>query len=406
MRRAVPPILALVLITGVGPLATDAYLPALPALQRSLHTSAAAAQLTLTAFLIGMALGQLVIGPISDGSGRRPVLIASTFVFLALSVVCAIAPSAGVLIAARLLQGVAAGGAAATGRAVVSDHFAGQEAAKRYGTLASVGLLGPVVAPPLGSLVLALGTWRDVFVVLTVIGVVMLATVLLRIPESLDASLRQGRGLGATVERVRDLLTDRGYMRHVLIQCFATMGFFGYIGGSSFALETVYGIDESTYAAVFTVNALAMVATSVAYRLLVARVGSERLRSTGLLLATGSSLGLVAVAVAGTEAIPALAAPWLLLSGVTAGMGLMIPASMTLAQEAGRRSGGTAAALSGGLVFGAGALVTPLTGVIGYTTLRPMALLMAGFFGLSLIVLAARGVLARVRALQPLRGTS
>jgi MFS transporter, DHA1 family, multidrug resistance protein len=381
-----PSVIALILVTGISPLATDAYLPGLPALQRSLGTTPAIAQLTLTAFLVGLALGQIAIGPVSDGTGRRPVLLAGALAFTTLSVVCALAPSGPVLVVARLLQGFAGGGGVAAGRAVVTDHFRGSEAAKRYGTLASVTLLGPVLAPPVGSLILAAGSWRAVFAVLTAVGVVMIVVVLARIPESLPAAARQGSSLAATGRRTADLLRDRAYMRHVVVQCLATMGFFTYIGGSSFALETVYGISQQRYAAVFTVNAIAMVATSVVYRLLVARVGSARLRLTGLLLASTGSAGLLVVALAGPGPI---AVPWALLTCVTAGMGLMIPASTSLAQEAGRRSGGTAAALSGGLVFLAGALVTPLTGVIGFSTLLPMGLLMAGFMIASLAVLVA-----------------
>jgi DHA1 family bicyclomycin/chloramphenicol resistance-like MFS transporter len=252
-----------------------------------------------------------------------------------------------------------------------------------------VTLLGPVLAPPVGSVILAVGSWRTVFAVLAAVGVVMAAGVVARIPESLPAAARQGGSLGATRQRISDLWRDPAYMRHVVVQALATMGFFTYIGGSSFALQSVYGIGESAYALVFTVNALAMVTTSVLFRMLVGRTGSARLRGVGLGLAGSAAAGLLVVALLGTDRVPTLAAPWVLFSFLTAGMGLMIPASTALAQEAGRRSGGTAAALSGGLVFLAGALVTPLTGVLGYDTLLPMALLMSGFFAASALALTA-----------------
>jgi DHA1 family bicyclomycin/chloramphenicol resistance-like MFS transporter len=393
MRPAVaaPPLAALMLVTGISPLATDAYLPALPAVQHTLGTSAAMAQLSLTAFLVGLALGQLLVGPVSDASGRRPVLLIGSLVFAGLSVACALAPTGPLLVVARLLQGLAAGGGVAAGRAVVSDHFSGTAAAQRYGTLASITLLAPVIAPPAGSVILSVGSWRTVFAVLAALGVGMIASVLARIPESLPRAARQGSSLPATARRILDLLRDRAYMPHVVVQAFATMGFFTYIGGSSFVLQTVYGIGQSRYALVFTVNAIAMVTTSVVFRLLVARTGSARLRLAGLRLAGSAAAGLLAVALLGTGRVPWLAVPWALLSCLTAGMGLMIPASTALAQEAGRRSGGTAAALSGGLIFLSGALVTPLTGVLGYATLLPMALLMSGFFAASALALAAAG---------------
>ena len=143
-----------------------------------------------------------------------------------------------------------------------------------------------------------------------------------------------------------------------------------------------------------------MVIASVIFRALVTRVGAPRLRVVGMALAVTGGFGLVAVALAGAKA---LACPWVCFSFITAGMGLTIPAAQVLAQEAGRRSGGTAAALVGGLMFLAGSLVTPLTGIVGYTTLLPMALLMAGFLSAAAVLLAAprraaRRALARRRA--------
>jgi DHA1 family bicyclomycin/chloramphenicol resistance-like MFS transporter len=384
-----PSLIALVLLTGVSPLATDAYLPGLPALQRSLDTSAASAQLTLTAFLIGIALGQLVTGPISDATGRRPVLLCSAASFLVFSALCAIAPTAPLLVLLRLLEGFAAGGLVAAGRAIVSDTSHGAEAARRYGTIGSVTLLGPVLAPPIGSVILSVGTWRVVFAALSVVGVAMVLTVL-ALSESLPAERRQGASFGATVSRVGDLTGDWSYMRHVAIQGFAQMGFFVYIGGSAFALETVYGISQSRYAEVFTVNAIAMVTTCILFRMLVVRVGAIRLRLVGVAMASTGAAALLVTALIGARALPYLAAPWAAFALVTAGMGLCIPSGQVLAQEAGRRSGGTASALFGGLLFLAGSAVTPLTGVLGYHTLIPMALLMCTFFALSalMVVLA------------------
>jgi len=213
--------------------------------------------------------------------------------------------------------------------------------------------------------------------------------VVLALPDTLPPQRRQGGTLSANVARIKDLTSDWSYMRHVVIQCLATMGFFAYIGGSAFTLQAVYGIDQSRYAQVFTVNALAMVCTSVVFRSLVTRVGAARLRACGLALAVLGSGGLFAVAVVGT--ISTLAAPWVLLSFVTGGMGLAIPGAQVLAQEAGRRSGGTASALFGGLLFFAGSLVTPLTGILGYETLLPMAALMFGFLGASALTAAVAG---------------
>jgi DHA1 family bicyclomycin/chloramphenicol resistance-like MFS transporter len=371
---------ALVLVTGVGPLAVDTYVAALPELRRSLHTSATIAQLTLTAFIIGIAGGQLLLGPLSDARGRRRLLLGGAAAFTVLSLGCALAPTGPVLVGARLLQGLAAGCGVAIGRATVGDVYSGDEAAKRYGTLAAINFLGPVIAPAIGGAILIVGTWRTVFAVLAGFGLIMMAAVGLGIPETLPPAERHGGGLRDTGARMADLLRDWLFMRHVAIQCLSTAGFFVYIGGSSFVLETVYGISATMYAALFATNATAMAVASASLRLLIGRFGAERLRTIGVLIGTAASIGLVGVGLLARHSLPPLIVPWALLCAVTGGMGLVIPASTALAQEAGRRARGTASALQGGLSFLVGALATPLTGVVGYRSLLPMALLMAGFF--------------------------
>jgi DHA1 family bicyclomycin/chloramphenicol resistance-like MFS transporter len=383
-----------VIVTGVGPLALDTYIPALPAMPRSLHSTAAVIQLTVTAYIIGMALGQLIAGPLSDARGRRAYLLGCTADFTVLCAVCALAPTAGLLILARLALGLVAGGGIAVGRAVVSDHYRGEAAATRFGTLSSINLIGPVIAPVIGSVILTFGSWRSVFWALVGFGVLMVLAVLFRMPETLPVSERHPGGLAATLNRMSDLLGDKPFMRHVIIGCLSTAGFFVYIGGGSFVLQSVYGISQSTYAAVFAVNALAMVSASITFRLLVRRVGPHRLRAIGQCLAvTGGSLLLV-LALLGVHRVPSVIPAWALLSCLTAGMGLINPACTTLAQQAGDRARGTAAALQGGGAFLIGALVTPLTGALGVTSLVPMAALMAGFMicaGLFTLVTARRG---------------
>ncbi|GAB3598523.1 multidrug effflux MFS transporter [Angustibacter peucedani] len=375
-----PATAALVLVTGVGPLATDMYVAGLPALRRSLETTASVAQLTLTAFIVGVAVGQLALGPLSDGRGRRPFLLGGTVAFTALSAACALAPTGPSLVGARLAQGVVAGCGVAVGRAVVSDHWQGTAAAARYGTLAAITFLGPVVAPAIGAVVLGWGSWRSVFWLLTAVGVLMTVAVARWIPESLPPSARQGHGLAHSLARMADLARDGGFMRHVVVQCLATAGFFVYIGGSAFVLQTTYGVSQTTYAVLFATNAAAMAVTSLGFRLLVGRVGPARLRTVGVTVATLASAGLLVVALTRPHVGSPLAVPWVLLCLVVAGMGLSIPGTTALAQQAGDRARGTASALQGGLTFLVGAAATPLTGLVGYDTLLPMAELMLGFF--------------------------
>ncbi|WP_426563759.1 multidrug effflux MFS transporter [Angustibacter sp. McL0619] len=378
-----PSMFALVLVTGIGPLAVDTYVAGLPELQHSLNTSATIAQLSLTAFIIGVGLGQITLGPFSDGHGRRPLLVFGTVVFTAASIACALAPTGPTLVAFRLVQGLVAGCGIAVGRAVVSDHYEGDAAAARYGTLSAIVFLGPVVAPAIGGLILTVGSWRTIFAFLSLLGVVMVTAVVLLIPESLPPQRRQGHGVEHMLARMADLSRDWHFMRHVVVQCLATAGFFTYIGGSSFVLETTYGITQTAYALLFATNAAAMALSSLVFRMLVVRVGAARLRTAGVLTACLASAGLVVVALGDPGASSPLALPWVLLCVVVASMGWSIPGTTALAQQAGRRSGGTAAALQGGLTFLVGALVTPLTGIVGYDSLLPMATLMLGFFALA-----------------------
>ena len=304
-RGRAPAMAALVLVTGIGPWAVDTYVAALPQLQRSLHTTAAVAQLTLTAFIIGVALGQLVLGPLSDARGRQSLLYGGTAAFTVTSVCCALAPTGPLLVAARLGQGIAAGCGVAVGRAVVGDVYRGAEAAKRYGTMAGIIFLGPVIAPALGGVVLTVGSWRTIFGGLALVGLVMMLAVRLGIPETLPRGSRHGQGLRSTAVRMLDLLGDWSFMRHVTVQCLTTAGFFTYIGGSSFVLQTVYGMSPSEYAALFATNAATMAASSGVFRLTVARVGASRLRGVGLLLAGGV---IVRVGDAGHHGAPRAAA--------------------------------------------------------------------------------------------------
>ncbi|MCE1180097.1 MAG: multidrug effflux MFS transporter [Micrococcales bacterium] len=374
---------ALVVVTGIGPFATDTYISALPALAGSLHTTGALAQLTLTAFIVGLALGQLACGPVSDAVGRRRMLLASTAAFALSSLVCALAPAIGVLLAMRVVQGLAAGTGVVVGRAVVTDSYGSGDAAKTYGTLASITFLAPLIAPVAGRLIMADGTWRTVFYWLAAAGVLMVAAVLVGIPETLPPQRRHPPGLGQTLRRMGELSRDWSFMQHVAVNGLATAGFFTYIGGSSFVLQSSYGISESLYAVVFATNAAAMALSSIAFRALVGHRGPRWLRTVGVGVSTAAAVGLLVVALLDRDGSLPIAVPWAMLCLIVGGGGLTIPSTTALAQEAGRRMAGTAASLQGGLSMLIGAICTPLTGLFGYDSLLPMAAMMAAFYGLS-----------------------
>jgi len=387
-----PVLAALVLVTGVGPLATDTYIAALPQVQHSLSTSASVSQFTLTAFIIGLAMGQLILGPISDGRGRRRMLVGGATAFAILSALCAVAPNGPTLVGLRLVEGLAGGCGVAVGRAVISDRYEGAAAAARFGSLAAITFLGPVLAPAIGGVILTVGDWRTVFVFLTAVGALMVLAILLGIPETLPPERRHAGDLSSTLARMNDLLHDRAFLAPVVVQCLATAGFFVYIGGSSFVLQDQLHFSEREYTVLFAANAAGMVVLSTLFGMLVGRVGAPRLRNAGLLASAAAATLLAGYALTCHPERPVVAVTWVLLGVVVAGMGLSIPGTTAIAQQAGRRFGGSASALQGGLTFTVGALATPLTGVTGHQTVVVMAGLMSTFLLGSVVALLLSGV--------------
>lgn len=377
--------IALVLITGVGPFSTDTYLAALPELRDWLDTTTSGAQLTITMCIVGLAIGLLIGGSISDSIGRRTPLIVSTSAFFAASISATLANDITVLIICRLVQGVAAGAAASIGRAVVSDSHAGIDAARRFGTLAAIGLVAPVIAPAIGGVVITVTDWRGAFTLMGVLGALQISAVVFGVPETLDRAQSSGPQLSLP-QRVRLMFRIPAFTSTVAVASLATAGFFVYIGGSSFVLQGHYGIGENLYSVVFAVNALGMAAASLGFRLLIGRVDAGKLRVVGLLASMiAASAALATTIIAGGN--PPLPMVWTLLFVIVAGMGLTQPSTTVIAQEAGSAAPGTAASLQAGTAFLVGASATPLTGFIGASSVTILTALMSGFFAASVIVL-------------------
>ena len=370
--------LRLVLVLGIlialGPLTIDMYLPALPTITGDLQATAAQVQLTLTGTLAGLALGQLLIGPVSDAIGRRTPLLFGVGLHILASVLCVVAPNLAVLGTLRVLQGLGAAAAAVVVMAIVRDLFTGLAAARLLSRLMLVLGAAPILAPTLGGIVLSWTSWRGVFVVLALFGVAIISVTALALPETLPAARRRSGGVVGTVRDYGRLFTDRAYLGLILVAGLAMAAMFAYVAGSSFVFQEQYGLSEQQFGFVFGAGAVGLIAaTQLNVRLLRRWTPSQILITA---LGSGAAMGLLLLlfAVTGFGGIVGILVPlWLVLASA----GLALPNAPALALSRHGEAAGTAAALLGAVQFGVGALAAPLVGLLG-TGAVPMALVIAG----------------------------
>ncbi len=360
-------------MTSVGPLSMDAYLPGLPALTRQLGASASAGQLTITACMLGMAIGQLVCGPASDAFGRRAPLLAGIVGYVIASCACAAAPSVSALITLRLIQGFAAGAGLVVARAIVRDRFSDTAAAQMFATLVIITGAAPILGPLLGGQALRFTDWRGIFVGLAGLGVLLLLWVARRLPETLGAGERSGGGLAGTLEPLRGLVTDRSFTVPAAAFSLSFGAMFAYISGSSFVFENVYHASPQTFSIVFACNSAGLAAVS--------RLGSHALGRLHARALFRIGLAGVALASVATLAIIVAHAGFVVVVGVLfvvmAANGLVLSNGMATAMEGHGEVLGSASALLGMAQFGVGAALAPLVGLSGSHSAIPMAIVMA-----------------------------
>lgn len=373
MDRSIPTrtVVLLGALSAFGPLSTDFYLPGLPRVADDLGTSASTVQLTLTACLLGLALGQVLAGPISDALGRRRPLLAGLGLFAVASLGCAVAPSAEVLIGARLVQGLAGAAGIVIGFAIVRDRVDGLAAARTFAALLMVTSVVPVIAPVVGSQVLAFGTWRTVFAILAVIGAALTGWAALALPESLEVERRRSGGVGDARRTFSRLLAERAFLGYLTALALSFGGLFLYLAGSPFVLEGIYGVSAQTYGWLFALNAVGLVAAGQLSRRLADRVGPERLLRAGLALGVLGGGGLTAAVLGHAGLVGVSAAFFCIVSAV----GLTAPNATALALADHGDVAGSASALLGGAQYGLGAAVAPLPGIAGQGTAIPLAVL-------------------------------
>jgi DHA1 family bicyclomycin/chloramphenicol resistance-like MFS transporter len=361
-------------LTAFGPLSVDMYLPALPHIASELDAGPASIQLTLTAVLAGLALGQLVAGPVSDALGRKRPLLVGVAAYAAASLLCAVAPSAPALVGLRFVQGLAGSAGVVIARAIVRDLYAGDAAARVFSILVLVMGAAPVLAPTLGAQVLRVAGWRAIFVVLAVIGILLVLAVAGGLDETHAAERRAIGGVVETLGTMRRLLADRSFLGYALTGGFGFGALFAYISGSSFVLERVYGLSPQRFGLFFAINAAGFVVMAQVNARIVGRAGARRLLAIGL--ASGAAGALALLVVAATHA-GGLAGILPCLFVVQTSLGLVLPNSTALALTDHPAVAGSASALLGVLQYAVGAVAAPIVGVAGTSSALPMSVVIA-----------------------------
>jgi len=361
-------------LTAVGPLSTDMYLPSLPDIAREFHASTPQVQLTLSAFLIGFAVGQIVCGPVSDRYGRKPVLLAAVGLFCAASLACTFSTSIEMLIAARTAQAFGGSGAVVLTRAIVRDLYSGVRAGRELSLIGSVMALAPVLAPIGGGALQTAFGWRAIFVVLVAAGAIAMTVTWALLPETLAKRTVKGAPV-SMLQSYRIVLSNRVYLAYLGLGSFSYAGLFAWLSGASFVLQNLYGLTPFVFGFVFAIGAVGyMVGTTIAARV-VARLGLDRVAGLGsAMLAAGGLLASLSVALGLTSSLTLV----LPVAVFLAGLGMVLPQSIAGAMTPFPERAGAASSLFGFVqqtaAAACGALVAWLLGRNAWPLAGAMAL--------------------------------
>lgn len=380
-------IVVLGVMVALGPLTIDMYLPALPKIADDLAVSSSVVQLTLTGTLAGLALGQLIVGPLSDSLGRRRPLMAGIVAHMLASVICMLAPNLMVLGLARALQGIGAAAAMVVAIAVVGDLFADSAAATVLSRLMLVLGVAPVLAPSLGAAVLLHGSWHWVFTALVLLAGALLLLAVVALPETLPPSHRRLLRIRSIFAGYAECLRDMRFVILVLVAALGMSGLFAYIAGASFVLQGRYGLDQQAFALVFGAGAIALIGATQFNVVLLKRFGPQSITLWALVAALAAGAAFVGLSIAHVGGLAGFVVPvWAIL----AAMGLVIPNAPAVALSRHPDAAGTAAALLGAGQFGLGAAVAPLVGVLGNDETALAVVMTAGVL-IALLALLAVG---------------
>jgi len=365
--RTIRTLVILALLTAAAPLSVDIYTPSLPQIQDELGGGAWLAEGSVTACLLGIAIGQLIWGPLSDRYGRRPIVLIGAIGWTLASAASAAATTPEVLLAVRVAVGLCGAAGIVVARSIVRDVSDDDRlTGSRIGMLSVVTGIAPVIAPTIGAAIAHVFTWRGDFVTLAVLGALTTAAFALFVPETLPARSASSGAVRALAAALR----DRELLGAALSIGLFSIGFYAYIATSAFIVETEYGHSPAVFGAVFATNAAAMLAATLVFRVVVRHAHASVPLGIGLAVSGCSGLALLLVAgIGGPQWLV-----WTLSAVFAAGAGFVLPAAHSWGQATAVASG-AASALTGAFQFFGGVLGSPVTGVIGTTAAHLGALI-------------------------------
>ena len=373
-----------ILVSTIAPLATDMYVPAFPQVGSDLAGTATQVQLTLTTFFVGMALGQLIGGPVSDARGRRGQLLLALIVLTVASIACAYSPSITIMMMARFVQGLAGGWAMVTARAIVVDLTRGPLLVRSLNLIAGVGGIAPIVGPLIGAVILQFSQWRVSFWVVAALGALMILAVAVGIPETLPADRRHRGGLTQLGRAARQVGGNRGFIGYLVVMAFSMGVTFAYVATSAFILQSMNGLSPIMYSVDFAANAVGLALATLLAARLAGRVPTRTVITVGLAVTGAAGILLLAGALWwGTPLIVTVVAFFLLMSA----QGLIGPNAGALASAQVPEHPGTGSAVLGFSQWCMAGVVAPIAGLGGEYTAVPMALIILVLVGGSVTAL-------------------
>ncbi len=357
------------MLAMLGPFNIDMYLPSFPQIADDLGARASLVQLSLTACLLGLAFGQLVIGPISDAIGRRKPILFFISLFAIFSLVCAVAPNIIVLILARFLQGFTASAGVVLSRAVVRDVFDGKALTKFFALLMVINATAPMIAPISGGAVLLLpfATWHTIFIFLFLLGIVMVMISAFKLPETLPEENRRPTSIASSLKTMGYLLKDPSFIGYAIVVCFVQGGTFAYVAGTPFVYQDLYHVSPQVFSVLFGINGLAIIFGSFLVGRLSSHFSERSLLRTGVIMSLTANTILLIATLFHWPLYMLVISLFIHLNSV----GIILTSSFSLAMENQKERAGTASALLGMLPLVMGAIVAPIVG-LDETTAVPM----------------------------------